>query len=294
MKHEFDDLRFRQMYVEITNICNLSCRMCPKTTRKPKWMTVNELEHVLREIYPYTRYVYPHVVGEPLCHPEFESVLEVCEKHGFTMNITTNGTLIGKHEYALLNSKCIRQLNFSVHSSWENEIFDESYVRSVLEFADKRHAYSPKISFRMWTSSDRSADALRMILEHYGKTREEFEAAPARYATGKALRLDENTYLNSENEFVWPVMSKLEESEDKFCRALRTHVGILADGTVVPCCLDSEGILALGNIFDRSFGDIIEGERAKTIYDGFSRRKAVEELCRKCGYCELRLQNKAR
>jgi len=290
MKQAYDDLRFRQVYVEITNICNLSCRMCPKTKRAPKWMSAEEFEHVLGEIYPFTRYVYPHVVGEPLCHPEFEKILDICSSHGFTMNITTNGTLIGKHEKALLNSKCIRQLNFSVHSSWENGIFDENYVRSILAFADKRTDSSPKISFRMWTSSEKSAAALNMILSHYGKTKEEFDAAPSRYATGKALRLAENTYLNSEDEFVWPSMSIKEGSEDKFCRALRTHIGILSDGTVVPCCLDSEGEIALGNVFKESFADIINNDRTKAIYDGFSRRKAVEDLCKRCGYCELRLK----
>ena len=290
MKQQFDDLRFRQVYVEITNICNLSCRMCPKTKRTPKWMTADEFEHVLTEIYPFTRYVYPHVVGEPLCHPEFEKILEICEKHGFTMNITTNGTLINKHEAALLTSKCMRQLNFSVHSSWENGVFDENYVRRILEFADKRHDSKPNISFRMWTSSEKSASALDMILSHYEKTKEEFDAAPSRYATGKALRLADNTYLNSEDEFIWPSMSNTVSDGEKFCRALRTHIGILSDGTVVPCCLDSEGEIKLGNVFKEDFADIIKNERTNAIYNGFSQRKAVEDLCKRCGYCELRLK----
>jgi len=59
---------------------------------------------------------------------------------------------------------------------------------------------------------------------------------------------------------------------------------ILVDGTVVPCCLDGEGVINLGNIHESDFSQIVESERANNIFNGFSRREAVEELCRKCGY----------
>ena len=59
---------------------------------------------------------------------------------------------------------------------------------------------------------------------------------------------------------------------------------MLADGTVVPCCLDHEGDIALGNIFEGSMEEILASERASAIYEGFRDHRATEELCRKCGY----------
>lgn len=281
MKTEHDELRFRQIYVEITNVCNLSCRMCPKTKRPPRAVTPGEFRHILGEIYPFTRYIYPHVVGEPLCHPRLDELLGILDETGFITNITTNGTLIGEKGDILLRHPCVRQLNFSVHSSWENETFSEGYIETLLRFADSRKNALPRISFRVWTGRENAN--VSQILYHYGKTGEDFLSAPSRYATGGALKLWENTYLNSEDEFVWPIMGE-SENRDIFCWALRTHVGILSDGTVVPCCLDSDGNIPLGNIYSESFADIIESPRARAIYEGFSRRKAVEALCARCGY----------
>jgi radical SAM protein with 4Fe4S-binding SPASM domain len=72
--------------------------------------------------------------------------------------------------------------------------------------------------------------------------------------------------------------------ESGFCLGLREQFAVLADGTVVPCCLDRNADMALGNIFKQPINDILEGERARRIVDGFSKRQIAEELCRKCSY----------
>ena len=68
--------------------------------------------------------------------------------------------------------------------------------------------------------------------------------------------------------------------------ALRDQLAVLCDGTVVPCCLDGEGELALGNLFRQELEDILRGERAAAIHAGFDARRPAEELCRRCGYAE--------
>ena len=72
----------------------------------------------------------------------------------------------------------------------------------------------------------------------------------------------------------------------EFCHGLRRQLAVLCDGTVVPCCLDGEGELALGNLFRQELEDILRGERAAAIHAGFDARRPVEELCRRCGYAE--------
>ena len=69
-----------------------------------------------------------------------------------------------------------------------------------------------------------------------------------------------------------------------FCKGLDTHIGILADGTVIPCCLDSSGIINLGNIYEENLSDILEKEKTKQIISGFKNNKLVEELCQKCDF----------
>ena len=90
-------------------------------------------------------------------------------------------------------------------------------------------------------------------------------------------------FLEYGEKFDWPDPDAGEHSVS-FCRGLRDHLGVLCDGTVVPCCLDADGTLALGNLFASDLHSILEGPRARAIYDGFSRRQAVESLCQRCGY----------
>ena len=97
-------------------------------------------------------------------------------------------------------------------------------------------------------------------------------------------RIAHRTYLEYGDKFDWPDLTAPEGSQKIFCYGLRDQLGVLCDGTVVPCCLDHEGNLALGNLLNEDMETILNSPRAKAIYEGFSHREATEELCRKCGY----------
>ena len=102
----------------------------------------------------------------------------------------------------------------------------------------------------------------------------------------RGFRIRNRLHLEYGERFDWPDPKAPEAPPDAeiFCHALRDHVGILCDGTVVPCCLDADGVMALGNLFTQPLRDIIGTDRAKAIYDGFTAHRAAEELCRRCGY----------
>ena len=77
---------------------------------------------------------------------------------------------------------------------------------------------------------------------------------------------------------------RLAPEDSQFCYGLRQQIAVLCDGTVVPCCLDSEGRLALGNLLSQEMDDILASPRARAIQKGFDARRPAEELCRRCGY----------
>ena len=97
-------------------------------------------------------------------------------------------------------------------------------------------------------------------------------------------RIGQRVYLEYGDKFDWPDLTAPDGGEKVFCYGLRDQLGVLCDGTVVPCCLDHEGDIRLGNLFEEDLQDILESPRAKALYDGFSCGKAAEELCRRCGY----------
>ncbi|SFN97684.1 radical SAM/SPASM domain-containing protein [Proteiniclasticum ruminis] len=284
--------KYKKIYMEITSTCNLSCSFCPETKRPKSFLSVKEFERRLHEVRPYTDHLYLHVKGEPLLHPELEKLLDLCMENDIQVNLTTNATLLSKHQEMLLRKPALRQMNFSLHSldGNEGERDKDSYMRSILDFAKEASEKGrPMVSLRFW-NIDRE-DLLRLshrknraLLEIIEKEFHLDHPIEEKVQPGRGLKLANGIYINQDHEFQWPALTEEEDDGEGFCYGLKDQVGILTDGTVVPCCLDGEGIINLGNIKEQSFSSILSSERAKNLAEGFTRRTAVEELCRKCGY----------
>lgn len=282
---------FKKVYIEITSVCNLACSFCPPTARAKGLIKVEQFNKILDEIRPHTKYIYLHVKGEPLLHPRIDQLLDAAHEKGFKVNITTNGTLIKKNFHKLLGKPALRQINFSLHSfdGHEGSENREKYLGDILHFVREVQQHNVLISYRLWNLQQnevsdvvarRNRETLEMLEQEYNLD----YLIEERVEPGKGIKIGRNIYLNQDHEFRWPSLLEPEDSSKGFCHALRSHAAILVDGTVVPCCLDGEGVINLGNVHETSFSDIVEGERANRLVDGFSRREAVEELCRKCGY----------
>jgi len=282
---------FKKVYIEITSVCNLACSFCPPTARAKGLIKVEQFNKILDEIRPHTKYIYLHVKGEPLLHPRIDQLLDAAHAKGFKVNITTNGTLIKKNREKILGKPALRQINFSLHSfdGHEGSENREKYLGDILDFVRDSREYNTIISYRLWNlqqdhvsdvAARRNRETLEILENEYHLDyRIEEKVEP-----GKGVKIAPHVYLNQDHEFRWPSLLEPEDEGKGFCHALRSQAAILVDGTVVPCCLDGEGVINLGNVHEKSFSDIVEGERANKIVEGFSRREAVEELCRKCGY----------
>lgn len=283
--------KFRKVYIEITNVCNLACSFCPPTRRKPEYMKIEAFTKILDEVKPFTDLIYFHVKGEPLLHREIDRFLDLCFEKGIKVNLTTNGTLINQVKDKLLGKPALRQINFSLHS-WEqnNNLFPgEEYLDNILAFIKEATQKSDVIiSLRLWNLEGENAETLEKkntpILEMIEREFNLPYKIEGKYISEEGIKLAERVYLNQDRQFRWPDLQETEDEGKGFCHGLRNQIAILVDGTVVPCCLDGEGIINLGNIHNTSLAEIIESERARNIYQGFSQRQAVEELCRKCGY----------
>ncbi len=282
---------FKKVYIEITSVCNLACSFCPPTERKANFIKPDDFSHILDQVKPHTKHVYLHVKGEPLLHPRIDELLDIAHEKGIMVNLTTNGTLIHKAKHKLLGKPALRQMNFSLHSFDGHEGSDnrEGYLTQILSFVREAAQHRVIFSFRLWnldednatnTVRSRNRETLSLIEREFGLAyRIEEKVVP-----GSGVKLAERVYMNQDVEFDWPSLQAEEDDGVGFCHALRAQAAILVDGTVVPCCLDGEGVIKLGNVHRERFSDIVESERANALYDGFSRRQAVEELCRKCGY----------
>lgn len=271
--------RFQKIYLEISNICNLHCEFCPGTRRKPKAMTQAELEILLPKLRPWSDFLYFHLMGEPLCHPHLESFLTSAENHGFKVILTTNGTLLEKQKTLLLSAKALHKVNISLHAFEANDLTIpfETYLQQCFTFA-KAAEGAKLVVFRLWNhggADQRNKEILASLENHFPKPW---------IQERKGTRIGNRVYLEYGDKFDWPDLTAEDQGEHVFCYGLRDQIGVLCDGTVVPCCLDHDGDLSLGNLLEEELDTILESDRARAIYHGFQHRHAAEELCRKCGY----------
>ena len=271
--------RFQKIYLEISNVCNLSCQFCPGTIRKPKIMTEAEFSVLLEKLRPWTDYLYFHLMGEPLCHPLLTDFLKIAAAHAFKVILTTNGSLLAKQQALLLSSPALHKVNISLHAFEANDLsisFD-AYLQQCFAFG--KAAEGQKIvTFRLWNQggANRLNEEILLSLEQF---------FPKPWVTERrGIRIGNRVYLEYGDKFDWPDLNAEDHGQQVFCYGLRDQIGVLCDGTVVPCCLDHDGDLALGNLLESDLEDILNTERAQAIYQGFQRKYAAEELCRKCGY----------
>ena len=270
-------------FLEITNICNLKCSFCHGTKRAPKELTEAEFERLTDALVGQVNYLYFHLMGEPMLHPLLGTFIRRAWEKGFRPMITTNGSLLDAYNQTPLKILPYK-ISISLHAPAANPAFaDPAYWGNCITFARDAASRGCIVALRLWNLESADEQSNTAVLE---RLHQAFPGEWGKVRGGSSLRLADKLFLEWGNRFAWPDPTATEAAANAnvFCYGLRDQIGILSDGTVVPCCLDADGNLALGNLFDTPLQEILDSPRAKAIYDGFTNRRAVESLCRRCGY----------
>lgn len=287
------EIIFERIYIEISNICNLQCDFCPPVERNKKVMDLENFEKVLLQVRDKTKEVALHLMGEPLGHPQFEEILNVCTKLSVPVNLTTNGVLLTPKKIEMLLKPIVRQVNISIHSFEANyRLKDvEPYISKVFSFVDK--AFEERadlyINYRIWDLSEPMSlspknELIRTLIEK--KYNFEFSQLNVDIRRVKGYKILNRLYINFDSRFEWPSLNQPIRSEKGFCHALTHHIGIHADGTVVPCCLDKEAAIPLGNCLESSLDTILTSARAVEMKAGFQQKLLKESLCQRCDFAK--------
>ncbi len=284
--------RYQKVHVEISNICNLQCSFCPEVLRAKKLIDLTLFENIIAQVAPLTEQVAFHLMGDPLVHPHLEELVDICHRHETKIFFVTNGILLKEKQSRLLLHPAFRQVNFSLHSFFDNypERDPHVYLERIFNYTEEAFEKRPDLylNYRLWNLQDVRGQLFsnRSMLEAVG---ERFDVEiPKEFDVRKqkSFRLKNRLYLHFDTEFIWPDLALPVLGTQGKCYGLSSHFGILADGTVVPCCLDKEGAIPLGNVQDLPLLEILEGARAQALLRGFQNRKLVENLCQRCQYIE--------
>ena len=274
---------YKRIYIEITNICNLNCAFCPKNKREKKYMSVNDFKHIINEIKDETKHIYLHVMGEPLLHPEFDDILESINNTNIEVNLTTNGIFLDKQINIINNSKQIRKVAVSVQALEESNVTD--YKETLINILNTLDNIRDDIilEYRFWNHNKtiKAKDMTNIILEHYN-TKKHYPTSLTDNKYHNKIKLKHNTYIMYGETFTWPINSNVEHQGH--CQALKNQLAILVDGSVVPCCLDNEGKMIIGNIFESSLEEIKNSKFYSELLTNFRNNKRITQLCKQCSF----------
>lgn len=264
-------MRLKKIYIETTNLCNLNCDFCIKNRRKKEIMTIQNFKIILSKIKNYTNYIYLHILGEPLLNPKLNEFILLASNEGFNINITTNGYLIDK----IKDNKNIRQVNISLHSfDVKYNVELKKYLNNIFDSVEKLIKNDTYVSLRLWVKNKYSEDIINEVNNYY------------KVNITKNTKIKENLFFNFEKQFIWPDLNNSYYNESGKCYGLTDHIGILVDGTIVPCCLDTLGIINLGNIFKEEIDEILNKKTVIKMIEGFKNNKKEMELCKHCNFLE--------
>ncbi|MFT7879076.1 MAG: radical SAM/SPASM domain-containing protein [Sulfurimonas sp.] len=283
-------MKFYRIYIELTNVCGLSCSFCPTKNLPSKQMDIEFFESVIRQAKAYTREIACHVVGDPMTLSNLSEYLDIIHQHGLKAMLTTSGYFFKKQSYATLFHPSVKQINISLNAFNKNDttLTFEQYIAPVLALCHEKEKQGKElfINLRIWNfdemMSERSFN--EMLFETLSKAFGVSLNLDAIYRERpKSIRVASKVLLHFDEYFEWPSLNNPVYG-DGTCQGLQSHIAILASGKVVPCCLDCDGIIALGDLHQNSLETILKGERAEAMISGFKEGRAVEALCQKCSY----------
>jgi len=285
-------VKFYRIYIELTNVCGLSCSFCPTKELPSQQMELDFFESVIIQAKAYTKEMACHVVGDPLTLANLSDYLDIIHRHGLKAMLTTSGYFLKKHAYDTLFHPCVKQINISLNSFNKNDtsISFEQYITPVLALCHTKLERKEElfINLRVWNLDEMMSERTfneTLFSKLSGAFDSELDLDNVYEERPKSIRLASKVLIHFDNYFEWPSLSN-KKYGDGTCQGLQSHVAILASGKVVPCCLDCDGVIELGDLHDKSLKEILSDKRATNIIEGFKEGKAIEELCQKCSYKE--------
>lgn len=275
-------MSFFKVYIEITNICGLSCSFCPPKLEKPSSMDLPLFEKIAKELHKKTKEITLHVMGDPLLHKELPSILDIAHKYEHKVSLVTSGFYLGKQDFNLLIKPAIKQLNISLNSFNKNskKLELKAYMKSIFSFIDFKLTNRAEmlVNLRLWNLGDKdefNEKVLSYISQKYD-VKIDFN-----FTKKQSIRVAKYTRVHFDEYFIWPSLQNPVYPSSK-CYGLNAQIAILADGRVVPCCLDYEGKINLGNIKGQDLNEILasSSKMAQDLKSGI----LTQELCQKCSY----------
>lgn len=263
------------LIIEITNKCNLFCRICPVNNglmqREKEHMEFSIFEKAIKNDLQLEK-ITLHNWGEPLLHPNVFEFIDLARKYHSKALITlsTNGTLLSpKISDALLSSQLDR-IQFSIDGI--NKTYEdirgfsyETLLNRIGQFLERNLSL---------VKENRKTIRVSMVINDQTKHD---------YLKFKEFWKDKVDIIRFQPLVEYNDLSKRELNQ--LCNWLTCknygQLVVLSNGNVVPCCVDYEGKLSLDNIKNLSITEIWHGDKLNSLRTKHF-KGIFNELCANC------------
>jgi len=254
--------------VETTNHCNLKCITCPtheRMKRRRGYMSEDVYKEVLRQLDCGSTKGNPLSVGlsnwgEPLLHPSIIDYINMASTRSFRTSLVTNGTLLNRDLSKRLMDSGLDELTFSIDGvgkAYEDirGIPYNNIKNKIDEFLSIKETVGWKGSVRIRTVvCESNSSAFKEIYDEWKGHGIEFSI---------------------QREVLW----KDAERNDP-CEFIKSTIVVLWNGDIVPCCVDYDGELNLGNVMTDNLFQVWDGKMEALRLNHI--RGNYPSLCRKC------------
>lgn len=278
-------MKFKRIYIELSDICGLKCNFCPSKKGVRGVMSFEKFSLLLPQIRHKAKLFSFHILGDPLWIENLKDYINLAKENDMKLEITTSGFYLSpKNRALLLESKNIRQINISLMAFLSQKRVNlEEYFEPIFELCKKHLEQKCKsfINLRLWNLSSNSNppkenfEIYELLEKHFGSKID---------INLKQNRLQRHILLHQAKIFEWVSLEDDFLQNTGTCHALKEQIGILSNGSVVPCCFDTKADIFLGNVFEQNFNEILNSKRLREMKEGFRQNKRIEALCQRCKF----------
>ena len=259
------------LIIEPTNTCNLRCSFCFVTegmTRDEGFMDLDLFKKIIDDT-PTLEHLCMHNWGEPLLHKDIFKMFDYAHQAGVNYIVmNTNGTLLNEKMISQIIESPLNIIRFSIDGSPET-------------FKKIRGVELDKIE----------ANILRL--------KEVKEDQRPELSMGVVFTVEEETQQDTD-EYIkhWETIVDHVRTQPKLIQSPRKEpcpepfgkdygkLVVLWDGTVIPCCVDYNASLKLGNAKMELVSDLWKNEEIKTLR--YQHEKGnYPKVCANCNECEI-------
>ena len=268
----------KDIYIEPTNICNLQCSFCFHANnamrRKKGTMTFKTFKRLVDDVKSFKPNLVLHHSGESFVHKELFDFIRYAKKAGLRVSLTTNGTLVDKNDFEILDTG-IDGINISL-AGVDKE--DYANVRPGTEFDTLMENITAlaknKLKRNLATKLTINVVETKFNRPKIPLFKKRIESINGIDGVIVRRLMDWGGTLDISKLHITPFWRSWAMYANKYfklatkgtlCEAINDGGAILWNGTVVPCCIDFNGTMTLGNINEQKFLDIWNGEKSNQI-----------------------------